>query len=253
MSTPSHPDGLAATPLAALARWASRRRRGILAAALLFTLVAGLLSVGLGGHLADGGWLAPRSPSAQARSALAQSPHAGAPPVVILATGSRTVDDPATRAAGIRLVERLRQIPGVRGGDSYWTGPVGPATTQTGSRPSADPLLRSTDQHTAVIALWLSGDQRTQRTTADKAVTTASRHRGPMHIQATGEAVITGAVEQASERSMLRMELLALPATLALLVFVFGSVTTACLPLAVGAVAITGSAASCAGSQPSPR
>lgn len=231
----SHTPG----PLAALARWTSRRDRILLAAAALFTLLAGSLSSGITAHLSAGSWLAEHTPSDRVRTMLERTPHGGMPPLLLLAHTTGSVDDPSARTAGIQLVEDLRHLPGVTAVDSYWTGPAGPRTHGSPHAPP-DLLLRSSDGRTAAIALWLHADQRTRHHATEHVLTRATGRHGPLETHAAGQAAVTRALQVHSEQDLLRMELLALPATLLLLILVFGSIPAALLPLAVGAVAITG-------------
>ncbi|MGZ3113760.1 MMPL family transporter [Streptomyces sp. H62] len=227
------------SPLSALARWAVRRDRVLLAAAALFTLLAGCLSLGVTAHLSAGSWLAEHTPSDRARTMLDRSPHGGMPPLLLLARTVGSVDDPSARTAGIQLVKDLRYQPGITAVDSYWTGPVGPHTNVSPHAPP-DPLLRSSDGRTAAIALWLDPDQSTRHQATEHVLTQVAGRHGPLETRAAGEAAVTRVLQAHSERDLLRMELLALPATLVLLILVFGSVPAALLPLAVGIVAITG-------------
>ncbi|MFF8387381.1 MMPL family transporter [Streptomyces kanasensis] len=234
----SYPPG----PLAALARWAVRRNRLVLAAAALFVAVAGFLSSGVSAHLGAGGWIAEDTPSARVRGMLGQAPHGGMPPLLLLARTAGSVDDASARAAGVRLVEDLRHEAGVTGVDSYWTGPVDPATEDLPS-PPPDPLLRSTDGRTALVALWFEEGGQTRLDVTERVLTRAAEHDGPLETQAAGQAAFTRALQFHSEQDLLRTELLAMPATLVLLILVFGSIPAALLPLAVGAVAVTGTTA----------
>lgn len=230
--------------LAALARWAVRRNRLVLAAAALFVVLTGLLSAGVSANLSSGGWLAENTPAAQVRNRLAQSPHGGMPPLLLLVRTPGSVDDPAARTAGTRLAEELRQVPGVTGVDSYWTGPLSPTTRARTPPPSPpDPLLRAGDGHAALVALWLDATERVRHDATERVLLHAARPHGPLEIRAAGEAVVTREFQLHSEQDLLRTELLAMPITLALLLLIFGSMTTAVLPLAVGAVAITGTTA----------
>ncbi|WP_329200160.1 MULTISPECIES: hypothetical protein [unclassified Streptomyces] len=183
----SHTPGL----LAALARWAVRRNRLVLAAAALL-VVAGLLSSGVSAHLGAGGWIAEDTPSARVRSMLGQSRHGGMPPLLLLARITGSVDDAAARSAGTRLVEDLRQEPGVTAVDSYWTGPLGQATKDRPS-PPPDPLLRSSDGRTALIALWLEADERTQLNVAERVLARATGPNSPLETQAAGQAAVARA------------------------------------------------------------
>ncbi|MEH6376061.1 MMPL family transporter, partial [Streptomyces sp. KLMMK] len=106
-----------------------------------------------------------------------------------------------------------------------------------------DAALCSDDARTALVSVRLDGGGRAGRATVERLLPTATAPQGPLRVRATGHAVLDRALERYSERDLLRTELIALPATLLLLVFVFGSVAAACLPLAVGAVAVAGTLA----------
>ncbi|PIM66861.1 transporter [Streptomyces sp. JV178] len=229
--------------LAALARWAVRRNRLVLAAAALFVVLTGLLSAGVSANLSSGGWLAENTPAAQVRNRLAQSPHGGMPPLLLLVRTTGSVDDPVARTAGTRLAEELRQVPGVTGVDSYWTGPLSPTTPAHTPPSPPDPMLRATDGHAALVALWLDATEHVRHDATERVLVHAARPHRPLEIQAVGEAVVTREFQLHSEQDLLRTELLAMPITLVLLLLIFGSVATAVLPLAVGAVAITGTTA----------
>ncbi|MEU9438637.1 MMPL family transporter [Streptomyces sp. NPDC048252] len=241
---PPHPDrSHIPGSLAALARWAARRNRLVLAAAALFVVLTGLLSAGVSAHLSSGGWLAENTPAAQVRNRLAQSPHGGMPPILLLARTTGSVDEPAARTAGTRLAEDLRRVPGVAAIDSYWTGPLDPTTSTPALPPPPDPLLRATDGRTALIAVWLDTTEPAQHAAIADVLAHADGRHGPLEIRAAGEAAVARAIQMYSERDLVRMELLALPITFVLLFLMFGSFPAALLPLAVGAVAITGTAA----------
>ncbi|GGX88382.1 MMPL family transporter [Streptomyces hiroshimensis] len=240
--------------LTSLARYCARRRRPVLVLAALAAVACALLGHGVASRLASGGWTAPGSPSARAEALLTDRFHAGAPDVVLLARAQDSVDAPAARAAGLALAGRLCREPGVTGVDSYWTGPVArgscPTTPTTGGGRAPgggadvdDAALRSDDARTALVAVRLDGDGRTGRAAVERLLPAVTAPHGPLQVQATGHAVLDRALERYSERDLLRTELIALPATLLLLVFVFGSVAAACLPLAVGAVAVAGTLA----------
>ncbi|WP_058043168.1 MMPL family transporter [Streptomyces roseifaciens] len=237
--------------LTSLARFSARHRRPVLALAALAAVACALLGHGVAARLASGGWTAPGSPSARAEALLTDRFHAGAPDVVLLARAPDSVDAPTARAAGLALVGRLCHEPGVTGVDSYWTGPVsrgscpaaGGGRAPGGGAEVDDAALRSYDARTALVTVRLDGDGRAGRATVERLLPVATTPQGPLRVRASGHAVLDRALERYSERDLLRTELIALPATLLLLVFVFGSVAAACLPLAVGAVAVAGTLA----------
>ena len=67
--------------------------------------------------------------------------------------------------------------------------------------------------------------------------------RDGVTVRAGGEAMTTSQVNDQSERDLLIMEAIAMPLSFMVLVWVFGGLLAAALPLAVGVFAIVGSMA----------
>lgn len=227
-----------------------RRRRAILVAAVLVVIVSVPSALGLSSRLVNGGWISQDSASARARTLLDTTFHAGPADVLLLAHANTTVDSAPARQAGTALTDRLLQQPGVTSLESYWASLRAPKPTATASRSNAaqpatadTSRLRSADGRTALVAVRLEGDAHQRRTTTDRILSYANGRHGPLLVQASGAAVVSRALSEQSERDLVRTEMLALPATLLLLVLIFGSISAACLPLAVGLVATSGSAA----------
>ncbi|MGG7569457.1 MMPL family transporter [Streptomyces sirii] len=227
-----------------------RRRREILVAAVLVVIVSVPSALGLSSRLVNGGWISQDSASARARTLLDTKFHAGPADVLLLVRADTSVDSAPARQAGAALTDRLRKQPGVTGLESYWTGYRAPKPTAAAGRSNAAQLaaadasrLRSADGRTALVAVRLEGDTHQRRITTDRILSYANGRHGSLLVQAAGAAVVSRALGEQSERDLVRTEMLALPATLLLLVLIFGSVPAACLPLAVGLVATSGSAA----------
>ncbi len=190
-----------------------------------------------------------RLPSTRARTLLTTQLHAGPPDILLLARANMSIDGAPARQEGTELTNSLLKQPGVTSLDSYWTGHRTPKPTATGSSPNAEQpaasdasQLRSADGRTALIAVRLDGDTHQQRITTDRVLPYTTGRHGTLLVQVTGTAVVSRALGEQSEQDLLRTEMLALPATL-LLLLIFGSIPAACLPLAVGLVATPGSAA----------
>ncbi len=220
----------------AIARLATRHRRLVLIGAVLFFVVSGALGGGVAARLSSGGFDASDSPSFRARAVLDQQFGAGTPNVILL-VGARqaTVDDPAVAAAGRDLARRLA---GERAGTdsvasvtSYWDLPAGNPLASSDHR-QALILARFTNDDAALVDLSkrLVDEYTIGAAAAGSSVTVALGGNGPLFAE----------VNRTVERDLLRAELIAIPITLILLLFIFRGVVAALLPLAVGALAVVG-------------
>ncbi|MFJ6615761.1 MMPL family transporter [Streptomyces sp. NPDC091289] len=208
-------------------RFVTARPRLALLAALVITALAVFAGSGVADRMGSGGWQAPDAESTYATDVLAREFPASQPNLLLLVdSGSVTVDDPAVAAEAARLVERLEAEPGISGIGSYWG---------TGS-----PALRSEDGREAIIAARIGGDEKTAGETLDRIAPVFAGERGPVTVSLGGPVAVQHEMQTIIEEDLLRAELIALPVTLVLLVMVFGSAVAALLPLAVGIVAILG-------------
>ncbi|PZF81816.1 MMPL family transporter [Jiangella anatolica] len=203
-----------------LAAFVVRRARSVLAVAAVVLVAAGVVGAGAFGQLQSEGFTDPAAESVAADELMAAA--GGRADLVLVATaGSGTVDDAAP--AGLVLTERLAAEPGVAGARSYWT---------TGA-----PSLRSTDGTRALVLVTLADPD------SDDAAAVADEYRGDqdgLTVVAGGPAVAEDEVVEQVGADLLVAEAIAVPLILVLLVFAFGSVVAALLPLAIGAVAIVG-------------
>ncbi|MFD7291280.1 MMPL family transporter [Streptomyces sp. NPDC059863] len=239
--------------LAATGRGAVRCRRAVLSLAAAVTLLCALAGHDVAARLVSGGFVPESAPSAQALRAM-EDFGGGAPGFVLLARAEGGVDTPGARRAGERLVSRLLADSRVSGVDSYWTGAVRqdrppPPVTDT---PPAPPVtdasaltqaLRTPDGHTAVALVRLRGGAGEVRAAVDRLLPEVTGAQGPLEVGVTGQAATLKDLESQSEQDLRTAELLAAPAVLLLLLWAFGSLWAALLPLAVGAVAVAGALA----------
>lgn len=195
----------------------------------LVALAAAIGGRGVGDRLAPGGWTPAHAESTRADTFLADRFAAGQPHLLLLATAKGSIDAPEAERAGHELTARLtagRQVAWVRG---YW--PHHPAE------------LRGHDRHSAVVAVRFDGDERAVRA-ASKAVTTRETGRaGPLKISVAGETALFSEMERLSTQGAMVAELLVAPLVLLILLWVFGSLVAALLPVAVGAFAVVATTA----------
>ncbi|HEY6415602.1 MAG TPA: MMPL family transporter, partial [Acidimicrobiales bacterium] len=211
-----------------IGRFTVRRRRLVLALTVLFVLAAGAGGAGAFGALENEGFDDPASESSRASRFLQEEVGTDDPEMVLLveADGADDVDDPAVTAAGTELTEALAGERGVASAVSYWS--LGGA-----------PELRSTDGTSALVVV----DIDVVVDSDDAVGALGDRYagaRGPITVGIGGEDAIDAAIEEQLGSDLARAESLAIPATLVLLVVVFGGVVAASLPLAMALVSVTG-------------
>ncbi|WNF00870.1 MMPL family transporter [Streptomyces luomodiensis] len=206
--------------------------RRTLAATFLLLAVAAVVAVPVMGKLSAGGFRDPGAESSRATTALADTFDQGKMQLLLTVTAPGGVAGSAARTAGSRIVEELEQSPHVASVSSPWTAP-GPAAA----------TLTSKDGDTGLIAAGLYGEendaQRYARDLADKVTGTADG----VVVKAGGGAMLYSQIRERSEADLSFMEAVATPLSLLALIWVFGGLVAAGLPLAVAVVAIACAAA----------
>jgi RND superfamily putative drug exporter len=218
-----------------LTSWAAtvdRRRWWVLGTALLLAVLAGLASSSLVDRLQQGGYEVPGSESVRTDHAVERALGRQASDVVAVYTvpaGAR-LDDPTV----VRAVQRtLTGLPKDRYASSvgWWQSPA----------------LLSADKRTGAVLVRLDGADPGERITSWRAVAgdlrgTEGRTYGVegLRVGFTGEAPMGSSVMDQAEKDLSRAELISFPILLVLLVFVFGGLVAAGLPLVVGGLAIVG-------------
>jgi RND superfamily putative drug exporter len=214
--------------LTRLAAFTFRRRRLVLSFTALFLIVAVVLGTGAFGVLKTAGFDDPSSESVRAAELLEEHFDGGEPNVVLVLTApGRDVDEATLASDGAALVERLEAVEGVEQVLSYWS--LGNA-----------PPLRSNDGDTALVLARVVGDEsfvEEQIAVIDEQLTGA---QGGFDVLLGGGDAVFADIGRTIEGDLLRAELIAIPLTLILLLFVFRSLVAALLPLFVGVIAIFG-------------
>ena len=94
-----------------------------------------------------------------------------------------------------------------------------------------------------MILVALKGDENSAPKQAQALAERFARDRQGITVRAGGSAMVYEQVNQQTERDLLRMEIIAIPLSFIALVWVFGGLLAAALPVAVGGLAILGSLA----------
>ncbi len=151
--------------------------------------------------------------------------------MLVVSAPEGSVDDPDVADVGRRLSRDLRDNAGVTSTLSYWDFNA--------------PPLRGTDGDTALILATIAGSDDV----VDDWVAEFGDDFIGEHETANGTTLVVGGsgfgpifheIGETIEEDLIRAELIALPLTLILLLFVFRSLVAALLPLLVGGLAIVG-------------
>ncbi|MGW1213685.1 MMPL family transporter [Streptomyces sp. NPDC002499] len=211
-------------------RFVTARPRLSLLVALVITALAVVAGSGVADRLGSGGWEDPDAQSTYATKALEREfPDSQPNFLLLLDSGSASVDAPAVAAEAKSLTARLAAEPGVTGVGSYWQADAATA-----------PSLRAKDGHEALIAARITGDEGTMSDTLDRIAPHFRGTHGPVEVKVGGIVAVRHEMQTIIKEDLARAELIALPVTLVLLVMVFGSAVAALLPLGIGIVAILG-------------
>jgi RND superfamily putative drug exporter len=211
-----------------LALFTVRRRRWVLSLTVIFIVVASVFGTGAFGVLKSEGFNDPSSESVKAETLLDENFGGGEPNIVlVLSANGQNVDSPSLTSQGQALTKQLASISGVDQVLSYWS---------TGNAPT----LRSADNESALIVARLDGEDEfvDQQLALVKEQLTGSQ--GDFNVVLGGSDAVFADIGSTIESDLLRAELIAIPLTLILLLFVFRSVIAALLPLFVGVTAIFG-------------
>ena len=212
-----------------IARLALRSPRRILALAALLTAVTAVFGLPVANHLSAGGFQDPGSESARAAALLSEKFGQSDQQLLITLTDPAGATGEAARAAGIEIVNRLDASPHVLSVSSPWTSP-----------PAAAAELLSRDGDIGLIVATLAGGEDNAPRYAAELAGPVVGDRDGVTIRAGGTAVIYDQINQQTKHDLLRMEAIAIPLSFLVLVWVFGGVIAASLPLLVGVLAILG-------------
>lgn len=217
--------------IALLALGAPRR---VIAVTLLVFLGAVVFGVPVAKSLSAGGFHDPASASSQASRLLAQKFGETDQQLllVVSAPAGGGARGEAARGVGVDIVEHLQRSGFVLNVSSLWT-----------SAPQAAGALVSKDGKSGLIIANLKGGENDAQKYAKSLAAEVVHDRDGVSVCAGGLAMAYAQVNEQSERDLLMMEAIAIPFSFLAMVWVFGGMLAAALPVAVGLVAIAGSMA----------
>ncbi len=213
--------------IAALATSAPRR---VIVTALLVAVGTAIFGLPVAGDLSAGGFQDPTSQSAQANALLTDKFGQSDQQLLLTLSSPDGIDSPRVRTVADDITARLQRSPHVYSVNSAWTSP-GPAAAE----------LISKDGDSGLIVAVLKGGENKAQKYARQLADEVAGDRDGVTVRAGGVAMVYAQINAQSERDLLLMESIAIPLSFFVLVWVFGGLLAAALPMAVGVLAILGS------------
>jgi putative drug exporter of the RND superfamily len=203
--------------------------RRVLGLAALVMAAAAVFGVPVANSLSAGGFQDPIAESSRATGLLTDKFGRGEVQLLLMVTAPDGVGGDAARAAGLDIVNQIQDQPYVINVTSAWTAP-----------PQAAADLVSRDGRSGLVVAGIAGGEKEAPARA-KALSQSvlSRHRD-VAVLPGGSGMVFSEINSQTARDVLAMESIAFPVSFVVLVWVFGGLLAAALPVVVGGLAILG-------------
>jgi RND superfamily putative drug exporter len=215
-----------------IARLAITAPRLTIAAAAMVTVAAAIFGIPVAGSLSPTGFEDPNSESAVATRLLAGRFDQGDQQLLLVMSPPDGIDSPAARGAGAAIVDELQRSPYVASVTSAWTAP-----------PAAAAQLVSSDGRSGLIVAGITGGERDAPERAKALSAQISRDHDGVTVRSGGPAMVNSKITAQTQSDLLLMESIAIPLSFLVLVWVFGGLLAAALPVMVALTAIVGALA----------
>lgn len=212
-----------------LARWVIAAPRLVLGVALLIAIAAAIFGVPVTKHLAAGGQQDPNSESAYVTKALREKFDISDQSLVFMLTSDHGVQSSQMRSVAADLERQLKESGVVINLTSAWTAP-----------PQVAEELLGADGKSGLIVAGLTGGENDAQKHAAKLIKSLAVDRDGVSVKAGGVATLYNQIVTQSEKDLLVMESIAIPISFVVLVWIFGGLYAALLPLVVGVFSIVG-------------
>lgn len=209
------------------ARLAIVAPRSVVAAAFLVMVAAGVFGFSALDVLSAGGYQDPSSQSARAQRVLADKFDYGDQQLVFEVTTEAGARSESARQVAADIVAQLKVSPDVAQVSSAWTLP-----------PPAAAGLISKDGKTGLVLAGIRGGETGAQRNAAALAKKLAHDRDGVTVRAGGEALTYAQINKQSEKDLLVMESIAFPLSFVVLMWVFGGMLAAAIPMAVGGFAI---------------
>lgn len=218
--------------LARIARLAIAAPRRVLVIAVLLAAVIGAFGVPVAQHLSPSGFQDPSAESSRVAALLNQKFDQGDVPLVIVVTAPDRFDTPRARAVAEDIIETLKRSGHVAAINSAWTSP-----------PQAAAAMVSKDRRSGLITTGIVGTEDQQQTYTKDLTDQIDGERDGIAVRSGGMAMVNLQITEQSKRDLVVLESIAVPLSFLVLIWVFGGLFAAALPVIVGAMAILGALA----------
>lgn len=212
-----------------LGRWTYRRRRMAVVGSVLVIIVSAVIGLSVFPRLGSEGFNDPASDSEQVSQILEREFGSPESSLVIAMIGDEPVDSTTSAARGTALTAAVSAVPGVLRTTSYWS--------------IQSPDLRSADGSGGIVLVTYDPSAAfSQREITDAIEKVISEQElGTATVYLGGGAAISKAINTQISSDLAQAEAIAIPVTFILLLFVFGGLIAAGMPLLVGIGSIMGS------------
>jgi RND superfamily putative drug exporter len=196
------------------------------------TVGLGILASSVAENLTAGGGYDPASESARAAAVMEAKFGRGQWQLLITVTAPDSVMVGSGRDVGTAIVDELTGSPHVASVVSPWTIPPGDSAG-----------LISTDSTSGLIVANIKGSEDDAPVFAKELAEQVGYDRDGVTVRAGGLTMFASQIAEQTTRDLLVMESIAIPLSFLVLVWVFGGLVAAALPVAVGIMTIVGSMA----------
>ena len=216
--------------LQAIARLAIAAPRRIIAVGVLVFIAAAVFGIPVAKSLSPGGFQDPASESARSIQILTNKFGQSGQQMLILVTSPAGTNSDQARKVGTDLVSDLQGSALVYNVSSPWTAP-----------PQAAANLVSTDGKSGLVVVNIRGGENNAQKNAQTLSDEFVHDRDGVTVRAGGSAMEYAQINKQNQDDLLLMEVIALPLSFLVLVWVFGGLLAAALPMTLGALAVVGS------------
>ena len=195
-------------------------------------IAAAIFGIPVAKSLSAGGFQDPTSESSRATQLLTDKFGQGDLQLLITVCAPDGFASGPARAAGTDIAGQLGRSPHVPSVTSAWTVP-----------PEAATELVSRDGKCGLIVAGINGGKNNAQKYADALADQVVHDRDGVTVRSGGLAMMNRQITELSQRDLLLVEVIAIPLSFIVLIWVFSGLLAAAVPIAVGGMAILGSMA----------
>ena len=218
--------------LHSVARFAIAAPRRVIGVAVLLMVAIGVFGIPVAQHLSPSGFQDPTAESSRTTQMLTDKFGRGDVPLVIVVTAPDRYDSPKARKVAVDVIDQLKRSGHAATINSAWTAP-----------PPAASALVSSDKKSGLIVTGIVGPESKQQSYTKALTDAIVGDRDGIAVRAGGAAMVNLQVTEQSKRDLVLLEAIVVPLSFLVLIWVFGGLFAAALPVGVGVMAILGSLA----------